>query len=452
MKHKVLLVSALVLATKVLFAQESEALSEIDSLKLKVEELKHEASGIKKMKISGYVQAQYQHADSAGIQSFSGGNFPGSSKADPVASDNRFMLRRARLKFTYSPNALTQALLQFDFTERGVGIRDAYLKVTEPFLKTFSIQAGAFNRPFGYEVGLSSGDRETPERGRMSQTIFPEERDLGVALVVEAPKTSPLSMFKLEAGLFNGTGIPRTQAPFNNTVGDIDSKKDFIGHLSFKKSILHETMKVSGGISYYAGGNAMPTKYLYQMGTDANGKAAFVVDSTSHTVGSVISKRNYFGADLQVSFETGYGISTFRGEYIGGTQLSNGSNTRSIDVYKTNDYYNPTLIFTARQGLYIRNFQGAYFYYIQDIFNSKNQFVFKYDVYDPNTKISGKEVASNGADIMYNTIGLGWIFRYDNNLKLMAYYDIVKNEETSVKGYSHDLKDNVFTLRLQYKF
>lgn len=45
------------------------------------------------------------------------------------------------------------------------------------------------------------------------------------------------------------------------------------------------------------------------------------------------------------------------------------------------------------------------------------------------------------------------IWRINNALKLTAYYDFNKNEKSdNVKGYDADRKDDVFTLRLQYKF
>jgi hypothetical protein len=43
-------------------------------------------------------------------------------------------------------------------------------------------------------------------------------------------------------------------------------------------------------------------------------------------------------------------------------------------------------------------------------------------------------------------------------VKFVAYYDMVKNEKVnaaatgSLAPYRNDLKDNVFTLRMQYKF
>src|SRR5882672_6528745 len=48
----------------------------------------------KKLKINGWVQAQYQVADTVGAASVAGGNFPANS-------NNRFILRRGRIKFTY---------------------------------------------------------------------------------------------------------------------------------------------------------------------------------------------------------------------------------------------------------------------------------------------------------------------------------------------------------------
>ena len=138
-----LLTAILTITTLGAFAQDPAPLSDTDSLKLKVEKIESQIGFMNRLKISGYVQAQYQVADSAGDPSFNGGTFaPG--------NDKRFMLRRGRLKFSYSANPLTQMVFQFDVTERGAGVRDAYIKATEPILKVFSLQAGAFNRPFGF--------------------------------------------------------------------------------------------------------------------------------------------------------------------------------------------------------------------------------------------------------------------------------------------------------------
>src|ERR1041385_4566109 len=100
---------------------------------------------LKRLKISGYIQAQYQiadMADSAGIAnaitSFAGGNF---SKG----VDKRIILRRARIKFQYDAPlnekgiSTSQYVFQLDATERGVIIKDMYAKFTDPWSGWFSI-------------------------------------------------------------------------------------------------------------------------------------------------------------------------------------------------------------------------------------------------------------------------------------------------------------------------
>jgi phosphate-selective porin len=54
----------------------------------------------------------------------------------------------------------------------------------------------------------------------------------------------------------------------------------------------------------------------------------------------------------------------------------------------------------------------------------------------------------------YSTLGLGYMYRMNNNVRIMAYYDMVSNEAVKLKGFiaKKDLADNVVTVRLQYKF
>jgi phosphate-selective porin len=106
---------------------------------------------------------------------------------------------------------------------------------------------------------------------------------------------------------------------------------------------------------------------------------------------------------------------------------------------------------------YVRHFDGAFFYYLQNIVNVKHQLLVKYDWYDPNIKVSGSEIGMPGAnltaaDIKFSTLGLGYVYYFSDMLKLIFYYDFVKNETTQLSGYTSDLKDNIFTLRLQFRF
>ena len=70
--------------------------------------------------------------------------------------------------------------------------------------------------------------------------------------------------------------------------------------------------------------------------------------------------------------------------------------------------------------------------------------------------VKGKEIIANNhfgpADIKYITLGFGYLFYINENLKLTLWYDEVKNEETSLPGFAEDLHDNVLTCRLQFRF
>src|SRR5688572_2936119 len=138
--------------------------------------------------ITGYMQPQFQWAQEKGQNSYNGGDFAPNS-------DSRFMLRRGRVKLDYAHFSddglpIAQVEFQFDGTERGVFIRDFYGRFFENRFQLFTATTGMFARPFGFEVNLSSMNRETPERGRMSQILMKTERDLGFMVSMEPRKKS----------------------------------------------------------------------------------------------------------------------------------------------------------------------------------------------------------------------------------------------------------------------
>jgi len=105
----------------------------------------------------------------------------------------------------------------------------------------------------------------------------------------------------------------------------------------------------------------------------------------------------------------------------------------------------------------VRHYNGAFFYFLQNIVNTKHQLVVKYDWYDPNIKVSKGEIGKPGtnltaADVKFSTLGVGYIYYFNPQTKITFYYDIVQNEETQLGGYTSDIKDNVFTCRLQFRF
>ena len=72
------------------------------------------------------------------------------------------------------------------------------------------------------------------------------------------------------------------------------------------------------------------------------------------------------------------------------------------------------------------------------------------------TKIKENEVtAANGfsvADVKFNTYGAGFNYFLNAHMKALVYYAVVQNESTKIAGYTTDAKDNVLTLRFQYRF
>ncbi len=391
-------------------------------------EVKSIVEALKKIKISGYLQPQYQLADQNGISSFAGGNFPANAKS-------RFAVRRGRVKVNYD-NTLTQYVLQIDVTQSGVGIKDAYVSLREPWLNSFSLTGGVFDRPFGFEISYSSSSRETPERTRLFQTLFPGERELGAKIEFNQ-EDGPLSFLNLKAGLFNGTGP---------TAAENDNNKDFIGRVGVSLPFEEINLAVDAGASAYIGKVRSVTRYVYEY----NGSSAMKVDSSSVNIGGSF-KRTYIGGDVQLYYDLPFlGGFSLRGEYIQGTQPGTSS---------SNSFYNST---DSKAGLFSRKFNGYYINYIQNV-GDVNQLVVKYDVFDPNTDVEGDQIgvkSSNlaAADIKYNTLGIGWIHHWDSNVKLILYYDIVKNEKVnaastgSLASFKDDIKDNVLTFRIQYKF
>jgi hypothetical protein len=392
------------------------------------------------IRISGYIQPQYQVASAEGAESYSGGDFAPNS-------DNRFMIRRGRIRFDY---ALTdakqrnqaQVAFQIDATERGVFVRDLWGRYWENKVELFSFTGGMFARPFGFEVNLSSSDRESPDRGRMSQILMKSERDLGIMATIESRKQgSKWKFLEIDGGFFNGQGL--------NAPGEYDSYKDFIGQILIKPRKLAKNLKMGGGFSFFNGGLIQATTFSYRI-SEKGGVMSFVPDSSTTKQGDKLP-RNYYGVNSQIKYQSSWGATELRGEIWKGTQTANkfSSETPSdLTALPGNNLFVP---------LYVRSFNGGFFYFLQNIVNTKHQLALKYDWYDPNTKVSGYEIGDpvsnfNQADIKYSTLGIGYIHYLSESLKLVLWYDWVKNETTALPGYESDRPDNVLTVRAQFRF
>jgi hypothetical protein len=392
---------------------------------------------LRKIKITGYVQPQFRYTDLINtpykIGDFSGGAFPANTK-------NLFQIRRGRLKFNYD-NTLTQFVIQIDAIQTGFTTKDVYLSVIEPWTKSVGFQMGIFDRPFGYEISYSSSNRETPERSRLYQTLFPGERELGAKLFY-SPQTGPLSMFRADVGLFNGSGP---------TANEFDSFKDIIGHLAYQIPLEQANAELDLGVSGYFGKVRNNTKDVYAWGTLPSGSAGFVKNSDTVNFGAGVP-RSYLGFDAQLYYDIPtIGGVILRGEFITGTQPGTKSTTTSPNAQPTDP-------------LYKRKFNGYYINLVK-MLGDNDQLALKYDVYDPNSKAStGDFTTASGlsaADIKYTTFGFGLIHHWDANVKFVLYYEVIQNEKldpanipaaNSLFPYTKDVRDNVLTFRVQYKF
>ncbi|MDR1345717.1 MAG: hypothetical protein LBK03_03325 [Bacteroidales bacterium] len=398
---------------------------EVDTNCVPAWEPKHSTlnKGVKELrnfKISGYIQAQYQYGEPDALLKV------GTKNENPERPYHRVGVRRGRIKLMYS-DPIIGSVLQLDLTERGIGLKDAFLTVRDPWFNSASlIKAGVFDRLFGNEISYSSSLRESPERTLLCQTLFPEERDVGIMLALQAPAASAWHIVKLEMGGFAGNGIKM----------ETDSRMDFIAHLSASKTF-DSNIKLGGGVSYYFGSVYQGTEKVYAMqGED------FKLSQANENRGK-FAKREYIGLDLQFSVA---GISHLRAEYLFGQQPGSFADGKS-----------PNASVLPAHDTYVRKFSGAYIILIQDFVLLPLSVVLKYDWYDPNRKMAGSSIGlrphSGAGDIACYTFGFGLLWRVMPNVRLQAYYEFIENETSAnLAGYNRDKKDNVFTLRVQCKF
>jgi hypothetical protein len=167
----------------------------------------------------------------------------------------------------------------------------------------------------------------------------------------------------------------------------------------------------------------------------------FVLNSKNDGNIGKYATRHYFGIDAQVGIITSTGLTQLRGEYIWGNHSGNADGAYDFKFAAV-----PTGV------VYMRKIMGGYLILTQDLGKIPFTAVLKYDWYNPNTEVSGNNITGKG-EITMQTIGAGVLWRINAALRLTGYFDFVSNETSSaLAGYESNRKDNVFTLRLQYKF
>jgi hypothetical protein len=426
----------------------AEVSDKVEGIAERLATAESDLSKLTKIKVSGYMQAQYQYFESKAVQ-----------------PTNFFSLRRARVKFAYETTDGVKFVLTPDFAPGSLSIKDAYVVLNDRWTKTLSITAGKFNRP-NYEVEYSSSQRELPERSLVIRTLYPGERAIGAKLEYH-PVNVPLHV---QVALFNGAdGLSITnidKANLNPTENkDYDNYKDVMARVTYNL-----TLGNFGGLDFGAHG------YFGSLKSNAIKTLSSDYETLEDIQVGDALKRTWIGGEFQFFADVLGGLS-LKGEYIAGKNASVGYTAVATT---------PPAAPKPGVANFQNNFAGYYIYFIKNL-GKNDQFAFRFDYYDPNTDITGNDVALKGftspdgavlanrmsgkSDLATTTYGLAFHHYFDDNLRVTLGYDIVQNEKTSAAGlvaddytkadgtkvvkgldYSKVINQNVMTLRIQAKF
>lgn len=388
----------------------------IDGIGERLSTAESDLAKLTKIKVSGYIQGQWEW-----------------SQDRSVYPSNAFSVRRARVKIQYEPVTGVAFVVQPDFLASGVTMKDAYVQVNEPWLKTFSLWAGQFNRP-NYEVEYSSSQREVPERSRVVKALYPGERAIGLKLEA-APGALPL---KFQLAVLNGNDNlvikDASGTDINVKNKDFDNFKDLMGRLTYQVK-LGSFGSLDLGASGYLG--------FLKATNDTVLDSKYQVDRTI-AIGKPLH-RNWFGTELRFYADVLGGLA-LKGEFMMGQNAS--ASIPNIE----------------------REFLGYYVYLIKNA-GRKNQFALRWDYYDPNTKLSGKEIgASTGSyksgldDLAYSDLTVSWNYYFSDNIRFQLAYDYPINEkadisksytvngEKVINDYNEVFPQSTVTARVQVKF
>src|SRR5690606_668406 len=138
----------------------------------------------------------------------------------------------------------------------------------------------------------SSSSRESPERARVYQTLFPGERDLGAKLEIAPPsELGMLHYLNFKGGVFTGMGP---------TGAENDNNKDLIGRLGFTAPFYDLNLSIDGGVSAYFGKVTNTNDTAFSLGTLANGSKAFIAEAGNRQENF---DRNLVGVDAQIYYD-----------------------------------------------------------------------------------------------------------------------------------------------------
>lgn len=379
---------------------------QLEGMTEQVQILVTDVDKLKKIKISGYVQTRWETAENKRDTVAATGSGP----TITPANNERFYIRRGRLKLTYDSSPLSQAVVYFDGASSGSSINvrllEAYVSLLDPWttLHRHALTIGQMNVPFGHELERSSSVRELPERSRAENVLFPGERDRGVKLVSQwTPQLETV------VGLFNGAGISSADYP----TSDPTRGKDMLARARFAQGT------VDAAVSWY-GGHA--TTALTGPGPD------------------VETDKTRLGLDVQTYYElSGLGGGTLRAEYYGGKDVNPDSVRMLTTVPSGGGRFLRSNVVASHLAT---DFQGGYVMWVQNV-GELFQAAVRYDVYDPN-------IDRDHDQFERLSIGSSWF--YDGFTRITVSYDVPMTDAAASGGRFVDPHDNLWTVQVQHKF
>ena len=483
----------------------------VDGVADRTTELENTVSNLAKLKISGYVQPQWnwQDVDSLGNQ---------------LNSRNAFSIRRGRVKFVHKSGDIG-ATIYPDITENGVILKEVF--ANWDITKQLTVYMGSMNRPFGYEIAYSSSSREVTERSLAEQRLFNGERDLGLQLTYN-PTIGGIKP-TIELGLFNGsdnfgagpvgglfgsnnklgfTGDPAGTVIGSNTysspISGADSAfkvsvnaavgkesvlslntgtgvaigqpaKELIGHFRVP-FLVSDEFSFDIGASISLGGITEPSDIVAKY--DGTNGALQLHKAESPKAGHSFNNQN------NTFLQTNRSIIGVDGQFylsilpFGGTILKGELYTGQMPFYGS--AYLFTTADVATHGAPVastvyKKMLGFYGMLVQNLMDNL-QIAVRYESFDPNTQVAGTNFAfldgagkaqtllgtraksQFGGDLKVSTFTFDINVFVSGSMRLMFDYDMVKTEEyTKVSGATAiatqpDAKDDRFTFRMQYKF
>lgn len=391
-------------------------------------------SGIRGLTLSGFTQADMYVKQSSEDQL-------NTSTGGPL-NDNRFTIRRARLRATVDRRYLA-AIMEVDAnTTNGPQVRpmatEATLKIPGADVPVLAATVGIFKVPYGFEIGQADYDRLFAERSNLERAMFPGEYDLGARLA------GGWRFIRYALAIQNGEPVGESTFPAR----DPNAAKDVVGRLGVA-SALGDAVAVQGGVSALTGKGlhkgTPPTKPTATwQDRNENGRIdpnEMIPSPGSADLPSLNFSRYALGADLLLSAKTSpLGRTTLYGEITWAKNLDR--------AFLVADPYGPL-------GRDMRE-RGYYVALVQDV-GRHAQVGARYDFYDPDQDSTDRQ----GATVLLSTQSVStlalaaaarWTIAGLTN-RLLVQYDINRNHSgRDQAGLPTNLASNAFTLRAEAVF